>query len=59
VARNLHLMARMGMYFEAQVARRYPDFPIRRGVLGWDDYLPPLGPALRQLLEAHSGAMVA
>jgi hypothetical protein len=52
-------MARMGMYFETQVARQYPDFPIRRGVLGWEDYLPALGPALCELLEAHSGAMVA
>jgi polysaccharide pyruvyl transferase WcaK-like protein len=59
VARNLQLMARMGMYFETQVARQYPDFPIRRGVLGWEDYLPALGPALCELLEAHSGAMVA
>ncbi len=59
VARNLQLMARMGMYFEEQIARQYPEFPIRRGVLGWEDYLPPLGPALCELLEAHSGAMVA
>jgi len=59
VARNLQLMARMGMYFEAQVARQYPDFPIRSGILGWEDYLPPLGPALCELLEAHSGAVVA
>jgi polysaccharide pyruvyl transferase WcaK-like protein len=59
VARNLQLMARMGMYFETQVARQYPEFPIRRGVLGWEDYLPALGPALCELLEAHSGAMVA
>ena len=27
VARNLQLMARMGTYFEEQVARRYPQFP--------------------------------
>lgn len=56
VARNLQLMARMGTYFEAQVARQYPAFPIRTGVLGWDAYLPPLSPNLRALLEVHSGA---
>jgi polysaccharide pyruvyl transferase WcaK-like protein len=57
VARNLQLMARMGVYFEEQVARQYPQFPIRHGVLGWEDYLPPLSPGLCKLLEAHSGAL--
>jgi polysaccharide pyruvyl transferase WcaK-like protein len=56
VARNLQLMARMGTYFEAQVARQYPAFPIRTGVLSWEAYLPPLSPELRELLEVHSGA---
>jgi polysaccharide pyruvyl transferase WcaK-like protein len=55
VARNLQLMARMGVYFEEQVARRYPEFPVRRGVLGWQDYLPPLSARLCKLLEQHSG----
>lgn len=59
VARNLQIMARMGMYLEEQVARRYPDFPVRTGVLGWEEYLPPLGPALHKLLETHSGALAA
>ena len=44
VARNLQLMARMGVYFEEQVARRFPEFPVRTGVLGWEEYLPPLSP---------------
>jgi polysaccharide pyruvyl transferase WcaK-like protein len=57
VARNLQLMARMGVYFEEQVARRFPEFPVRRGVLGWEQYLPPLGSTLRELLEAHSGVL--
>ena len=55
VARNLQLMARMGVYFEEQVARRYPEFSIRRGVLAWEDYLPPLSAGLCKLLEEHSG----
>jgi polysaccharide pyruvyl transferase WcaK-like protein len=59
VAQNLKLMARMGVYFEEQVARRYPEFPIRTGVLGWEEYLPPLGPTLRALLEEHSGVLVS
>lgn len=59
VASNLRLMARMGVYFEEHVARRYPEFPIRSGTLSWEDYLPPLGPSLRKLLEEHSGALVA
>jgi polysaccharide pyruvyl transferase WcaK-like protein len=59
VAGNLRLMARMGVYFEEHVARRYPEFPVRSGVLGWEDYLPPLSPLLLKLLETHSGALVA
>jgi polysaccharide pyruvyl transferase WcaK-like protein len=59
VARNLQLMARMGVYFEEQVARRYPAFPIRSGILTWQDYLPPLGPTLIKLLEEHSGVAAA
>ncbi|HEV3253328.1 MAG TPA: polysaccharide pyruvyl transferase family protein [Candidatus Acidoferrales bacterium] len=54
VARNLKMMARMGTYFEEQVARRYPEFPVRTGSLAWEDYLPPLGPALQSLLEVHA-----
>lgn len=57
VARNLQLMARMGTYFEEQVARTYPEFPIRRGVLSWEDYLPPLSPLLRALIERHESAL--
>jgi polysaccharide pyruvyl transferase WcaK-like protein len=59
VARNLQSMARMGVYFEEHVARRYPEFPVRTGVFAWEDYLPPLSPALRQLLEEHSGTLAA
>jgi len=59
VARNLQLMARMGTYFEEQVAKRYPEFPIRTGVLGWEEYLPPLSPNLLQLLESQSGVLAS
>ena len=57
VARNLQMMARMGRYFEEQVARRFPEFPLRRGILGWEEYLPPLSPGLLALLEANSGVL--
>lgn len=53
VARNLQMMARMGVYFEEQVSRQYPEFPLRRGMLSWEDYLPPLSGDLRRLLEKH------
>jgi len=59
VARNLQLMARMGVYFEERVARQYPEFPVRTGVVGWEEYLPPLSPVLRKLLEQYSGALAA
>jgi polysaccharide pyruvyl transferase WcaK-like protein len=59
VARNIQLMARMGIYFEEQVARRFPEFPIRTGSLSWEEYLPPLSPALQELLEAHSGVLAS
>jgi polysaccharide pyruvyl transferase WcaK-like protein len=57
VARNLQLMAQMGVYFEEEVARRYPEFPVRTGVLSWEDYLPPLSPCLRQLVEKNESAL--
>jgi polysaccharide pyruvyl transferase WcaK-like protein len=53
VVRNLKVMARMGVYLEEHVQRRYPEFPIRSGVMGWEDYLPPLNPGLRVLMERY------
>ena len=55
VVKNLQLMARMGMYLQEHVARRYPEFPVRAGILSWEDYLPPLSPTLFRLLE-HYGS---
>jgi len=54
VVRNLKVMARMGVYFEEEVQKRYPEFPTRKGEWGWEDYLPPLSDHLRQLAEAYS-----
>ncbi|MDX2033084.1 MAG: polysaccharide pyruvyl transferase family protein [Blastocatellia bacterium] len=53
VARNLKVMAKMGVYFEEHLQKRYPEFPIRKGLQNWDDYLPPLSPNLRSLLEKY------
>jgi hypothetical protein len=52
--RNLKMMARMGVYFEEEVQRRYPEFPTRRGEWSWEDYLPPMGKGLRELMAACS-----
>jgi polysaccharide pyruvyl transferase WcaK-like protein len=54
VAQNLRLMARMGIYFEELVEKQYPEFPFRQGSLSWEEYLPPLSPNLRKLLEAYN-----
>jgi polysaccharide pyruvyl transferase WcaK-like protein len=59
VIRNLPLMARMGVYLEEEVARHFPGFPVRKGVLHWEDYLPPLSSNLRRLLETHESAAAA
>ncbi len=42
VVRNLKVMARMGTFFEDAMRRTYPEFPLRSGILSWEDYLPPL-----------------
>jgi polysaccharide pyruvyl transferase WcaK-like protein len=54
VVKNLKVMARMGVYFEEEVQRRYPDFSARKGDWGWDDYLPPMSQSLRSLVEAYA-----
>ena len=54
VVKNLKVMARMGVYLEEEVQRRYPEFETRRGEWSWEDYLPPLSPGLRHLLAVHN-----
>ncbi|MGH9495081.1 MAG: hypothetical protein ACRD3B_08800, partial [Candidatus Sulfotelmatobacter sp.] len=54
VVRNLKVMARMGVYFEEEVQRRYPQFPTRKGEWSWEDYLPPMNGSLRQLIAAYN-----
>jgi hypothetical protein len=54
VVRNLKVMARMGVHFEEEVQRRYPEFETRKGEWSWEDYLPPMSAELRSLVEAYS-----
>jgi polysaccharide pyruvyl transferase WcaK-like protein len=54
VVRNLKVMSRMGVYFEEEVQRRYPEFPTRSGEWSWEDYLPPMNDSLRQLVAGYS-----
>lgn len=53
VVNNLKAMSRMSVFLEDEVRRTYPEFPLRRGVLGWEDNLPPLNEALRKLAEQY------
>ena len=56
VVANLKAMSRMGVFFEDEVRKRYPEFPLRRGVVSWEDNLPPFSDNLRKLVEEHDGA---
>ena len=59
VVRNLKVMARMGTYLEDAMRRTYPEFPLRSGVLSWEEYLPPLGSNLLQLAGRYDSSPVA
>ena len=56
VVKNLKLMAQMGVYFEEEVQRRYPEFPTRRGEWSWEDYLPPMSAELLELADQYDQA---
>jgi len=53
VVRNLKTMARMGVFLERAVHQRYPEFPVRSGFHGWEEYLPPLSPNIERLVETY------
>jgi polysaccharide pyruvyl transferase WcaK-like protein len=59
VVRNLKVMARMGTFLEDAVRGTYPEFPLRSGVLSWEDYLPPLSKNLLQLTEQYDSSPAA
>jgi polysaccharide pyruvyl transferase WcaK-like protein len=54
VVKNLKVMARMGVAFEEEVQRRYPEFPTRKGQWSWEDYLPPMDAGLHRLIGMYS-----
>ena len=56
VVNNLKAMARMSVFLEDEVLRTYPEFPLRKGVLSWEDNLPPLSENLRKLVEQYDSA---
>jgi len=59
VVSNLKAMARMGAFLECELRRVYPEFPLRKGVLSWEDNLPPLHQNLKQLVEEYDATAVA
>ena len=52
VVKNLRLMAQMGVHFEEEVQRRYPEFETRQGEWSWEEYLPPMSEGLKSLVAA-------
>jgi len=46
----------MGTFLEDAMRRTYPEFPLRSGVLSWEDYLPPLNGTLLQLVERYDAS---
>jgi polysaccharide pyruvyl transferase WcaK-like protein len=59
VVRNLKVMARMGTVLEDEVRRTYPQFPLRSGVLSWEQYLPPLSKRLLDLADRYDTGEIA
>jgi hypothetical protein len=59
VVRNLKVMAHMGTILEDAVRMTYPEFPLRSGVLSWEDYLPPLSETLQGLLDRYDTSTAA
>ena len=59
VVHNLKGMARMATFLEDELRKTYPEFPLRKGVLSWEDNLPPLHQDLRRLVEEYGAAPAA
>jgi polysaccharide pyruvyl transferase WcaK-like protein len=56
VVSNLKAMSRMAIFFEDEVRKTHPEFPLRKGVLNWEDNLPPFSDNLRKLVEDHDSS---
>ncbi len=59
VVSNLKGMARMATFLEEEVRKTYPEFPLRKGVLSWEDNLPALPKDLMNLVESYDTAATA
>jgi len=59
VVNNLKSMARMAAFLEDELRRTYPEFPLRKGVLSWEDNLPPLSENLSKLVEEYDSMPTA
>ncbi len=59
VVSNLKGMARMAAFLEEEVRKTYPEFPLRKGVLSWEDNLPPLPEELTKLAEEYDTSAAA
>jgi len=53
VVANLKAMSRMAVFFEDEVRKTYPEFSLRKGVLSWEENLPPFNDDLRKLVEKY------
>jgi len=56
VVNNLKSMSRMSIFLEDELRHVYPEFPLRKGVLSWEDNLPPMSETLRRLVEEYDQA---
>jgi polysaccharide pyruvyl transferase WcaK-like protein len=56
VVYNLKAMSRMAIFFEDELRKTYPEFPLRQGVLSWEDNLPPFSENLRKLVEEYDSS---
>jgi polysaccharide pyruvyl transferase WcaK-like protein len=56
VVNNLKALSRMSIFLEDEIRRSYPDFPLRTGVLSWEDNLPPMSETLRNFVEEFDQA---
>jgi polysaccharide pyruvyl transferase WcaK-like protein len=56
VVSNLKAMSRMAIFFEDELRKTYPEFPVRQGVLSWEDNLPPFSDNLRKLVEEYDSS---
>ena len=54
VAKHLRIMSSMGRRLVDYVVEKHPQFEPRRRLESWEDYLPPMGPELHELLCEHA-----